>query len=142
MINARELRIGSFVGIDLKEYPQNHFTVLEVGETMKVCDVITTPDDVNLKRRQTSFFDITDFEGIPLSDEWKIKFGFEKINHIHGYTFWSLNRKNRRDIPSINIYDNYTTVHGYPLKKHLAFVHDWQNLHFALTGTELEFENK
>ncbi|MFZ1751430.1 MAG: hypothetical protein WAU01_14620 [Saprospiraceae bacterium] len=80
---------------------------------------------------------------IPLTEEWLVKFWFEKGSHIDGYKvlrqdcFW--NKESRlvlflkseiRNIyhPFVNINDDVTI---------LKYVHQLQNLYFALTAKEL-----
>ena len=40
-------------------------------------------------------------KGIPLTEEILLNCGFEKINHVHGYSFYSFNRKSLKDM---NVY--------------------------------------
>lgn len=80
---------------------------------------------------------IDDLNPIPLTEEWLIKFGFEKTkgyvfkidkfslfdhNYDQGNLFLKLNSQN---VPLINI----------------KYVHQLQNLYFALTGKELPTTN-
>ncbi len=132
-----ELRVGDFIGMNLKEFPQNLFTVLEVGETMKVVNFITTPDNTNLKRRESEYFDIADFEPIPLTEEWLVKLGFEetyKSQHTQRFdlisnTKFGYNKNLKTDIYYIRwIGEDFI---------HIKYVHQLQNLYFALTGEEL-----
>jgi hypothetical protein len=74
---------------------------------------------------------------IELTEEWFLKLGFEKVNHIHGYSFWNFKRKRKSNEPSICIYDTYTTIGNNSIVKHCKFVHQLQNLYFALTQIEL-----
>ena len=75
---------------------------------------------------------------IPLTPEILVKAGFEVINHVHGYSFYSMDRKGqKRDRPAIDIYDTKTLYMGQWVN-HCKYVHQLQNLYFALTGEELE----
>jgi hypothetical protein len=76
-------------------------------------------------------------EPIPLTEEWLLKFGFEKIIHIHGYTFFVLKSTKKTRHASISIYKTYTTV-GMSSCVHCENVHQLQNLYFALTNRELK----
>ena len=76
-------------------------------------------------------------EPIELIEEWKLKIGFKKINHIHGYSFYSLTHSKINEC-GIRIYDTHTESRGYYLKNHCKYLHQLQNLYFALTGEELE----
>jgi len=78
----------------------------------------------------------TPFDPIPLTEEWLLKFGFEKKNGEVGYS------KNK-----LSIYCGDTILsneNGRTYFKNFAileespkYVHQLQNLYFALTGEEL-----
>jgi len=79
---------------------------------------------------------------IPLTEEWLIKFGFTKEyydekNHKEGYTYTivlpiigELCQSDKKDY----VFDIEQD------KLRLKFVHQLQNLYFALTGTEMVYE--
>jgi hypothetical protein len=69
-MKIEELRIGNLIGLNLKEFPDNIFKVLEVGQTMKVTDCWRG------KVTETAFRDFRDFEPIPFNDKWKKLLGF------------------------------------------------------------------
>ena len=77
------------------------------------------------------------FKPIELTEEWFKKAGFGIINHIDGYSFWSLMRKGNSGIPSITIYKKYTVIGNNSHVKHCEYVHQLQNLFYCLTGKEL-----
>jgi hypothetical protein len=79
-----------------------------------------------------------DYKAIELSEEWFLKFGAEKINHINGYSFWTFNTKKLN--VCIDIYETYTKVNTY-FSEHIKYVHQLQNLYFCLTGNELIIKN-
>jgi hypothetical protein len=58
------------------------------------------------------------------------KAGFVKVNHIHGYTFFSHEKS------KISVYEHKTQYMGYGVF-HAKYVHQLQNLYYSLTGTEL-----
>lgn len=73
------------------------------------------------------------FHGIPLTEEWLVKFGFGRVdgnefNIITGMTIFRI--EERFELGN----------HDFPIE--LKYVHQLQNLHFALTGNELELKNK
>ena len=84
---------------------------------------------------------ISEFEPIPLTEEWLLKFGFESIGELHPTyrkapyviennlmrTMWHLRQL-------INKEDSLCLTVTSPLE----YVHQLQNLYFALTGKELE----
>lgn len=73
---------------------------------------------------------IATYEPIPLTEEWFYKFGFSKSN------VWF----EKNGIELFNIADLYFRA-KYPIKADVKFVHQLQNLYFALTGEELTVNN-
>ena len=67
---------------------------------------------------------------IPLTEEWLLKFGFEKHDNGEDFDEWSLGHVEFTDFTD-NTYEYNPTVLSF---KH---VHQLQNLYFALTGEEL-----
>jgi hypothetical protein len=73
-------------------------------------------------------------EPIPLTEEWLIKFGFKKV--YYGWEKGSFEVESRGDIYLYSINCNEYTD-GMPFK----YVHQLQNLYFALTGEELTIKD-
>jgi hypothetical protein len=75
--------------------------------------------------------DYEDFKGVPLTEEWLLKFGFDKWFLDYGF--------NLRGI-ICDIFYNVNTrelrING-DIKIPIEYVHQLQNLYFALTGEEL-----
>jgi hypothetical protein len=116
-MNAQELRIGNLVMFG------------ELRHECKPCDIL------NLYQSEIAKREISEYKPIPLTEEWLLKFGFKKINHIHGYSFYSLS-KSKKNTCHIAIYNTQTTYMGYSVN-HCIYVHQLQNLYFTLTGEEL-----
>jgi hypothetical protein len=77
--------------------------------------------------------------GIPLTEEWLVKFGFEKRKAHNGCYFineWFELTKNIHGGFSFE-FENYEVE--IP-DVHLKYIHQLQNLYFALTGEELELK--
>jgi len=117
-MKAEELRIGNWVRI--KDVPTtNEWQVESIG---------------NLQQVAGRLWSIEELEPIPLTEEWLVKFGFEKNDGIweHEESMWSCEisgdddsfnfKRLGLDIPCIEIF----------------YVHTLQNLYFALTGEELQ----
>jgi hypothetical protein len=117
-MKANELRIGNWVMIDPSSIPQ------------QVCDVMC--DCVTTENTRGAHYGLVD--AIPLTEEWLLKFGFEKtmswtyvkdlvgnlkLVYYLGEKGWSIGFKSYSDFPN------------------LKYVHQLQNLYFALTGEEL-----
>jgi hypothetical protein len=117
-MDARELRIGNyFIG------PNGIEQVLRLNSTM------------------VNSYGEDEITGIPLNEEWLVKMGFNKIE---GWGWEKLILKDGKEYPAISFYGNQwwlvpvegpTTSHWIPAD--LKYVHQLQNLYFALTGEEL-----
>jgi hypothetical protein len=74
------------------------------------------------------------YEPIPLTEEWLLKFGFEK------YEFDHKENQYRYQVRLIVIRDGKFVDYGSSVL--LEHIHQLQNFFFALTGEELTFKNK
>jgi hypothetical protein len=84
---------------------------------------------------------IKNIEPIPLTEEWLLKFGFDNINSREygikcGSCWMSLN--NPKDMGEWQ--DYYCWTYDRFKFIELKYVHQLQNLYFALTGNELEIK--
>jgi hypothetical protein len=142
-MKANELRIGNWVMIDPHNFPQ------------QVCDVMC--DSVNTKSDRGAHYGLVD--AIPLTEEWLLKFGFQikdqlsihktKVYYISGidvdYCLYFADF--RQDF---GFYIEYTDSPFdkdlgvlYPIAFGIKYVHQLQNLYFALTDEELTYgDNK
>lgn len=122
-MKASELRIGNW--IEAKTTPIN-------WEKCKI-----TKDDFKMIRN-----DDDSIRGIPLTEGWLLKFGFEKDDRfdtqyrIDGHRFTSLNIliTNNFFSPILRRDSQHEVFELYGIK----YVHQLQNLYFALTGEELQ----
>ncbi len=121
-----ELRIGNLLArkrdgiiIDVKEVLTNRISYVN-------------PD---LTRIKSIAADLNAFQGIELSEYWLLKFGFE--NHGYDFLFFT---KDHFDVVGFdnsfcwNWKNLQTEVHS---QIEIKYVHQLQNLFYALTGTEL-----
>ena len=110
---AKELRIGNWVEI--------------LGDSKRL-DFFTTiqPSSFSVDIDKT-------YAPIPLDEDWMQKFGFRKAMKKDNYVTYS--NRNKR----IGVYDNYFIMSGHGAT--FKYVHQLQNLYFALTGFELQFNN-
>lgn len=118
-MKPEELRKGN-----LFEYDGKIFRVKEIRDYIIVGD--RGKGDVD--------FTIKEISSIQLTEEWLLKFGFNEMEPSEytydayskrGIQFWNRDNKLVIEKPSVS----------YPLK----YVHQLQNLYFALTGEELTF---
>lgn len=93
---------------------------------------------------KNSFVKEADLEGIPLTEEWLVKFGFEKPECLEeidrdftkqvGFRYVDdLGNKEYAYVISSEV-DDYSCY--YYVTKEIKFVHQLQNLYYALTGGE------
>jgi hypothetical protein len=129
MIQPNELRIGNFISIcdDPNRYNDSH----EVTGISKENGIEIHNGEVN----------VSIYNGIPLTEEWLLKFGFEvckngiQLPTFEGYVFINY------------LFSKGQVSEGQPLTLEIdgrrmplfsvLSVHQLQNLYFALTGQEL-----
>ena len=88
---------------------------------------INMPDEFKMKG--------CDVTGIPINEEWLKKLGGKAENHIKGETQYSLNGY-------IDVYCYEGKFTFEPTSTRINYVHELQNIYFALTGKELEYNKK
>lgn len=114
MIQVNELRIGNLVSIENKPY------------------IITSGDIYNLDCYYKNYIQF--YHEIPLTEEWLVMFGFTKRKFSYLWGFGNF------------LYDERLklwTWYGIQLHDYLIqYVHQIQNLYFALTGEELKLNDK
>jgi hypothetical protein len=137
-MEAKELRIGNFVTINNPNY---HAVIKDVpmviiGIVQRISSMIGSTYSINLEildRELNMYYDsysqyVEYIEPIPLTEEWLFKFGFKKWTDrkfVGRYT------KNRHSV-WYGVTD-YQIKHSRPFR----YVHQLQNIYFALTGEEL-----
>jgi hypothetical protein len=121
MIKVKELRIGNLV----------NFTFYGLTEVNSVYSF----DYKTVKITNDVSYQIEMVTAIPLTDEWLIKFGFEekyKDRLING--FWNGGYCIENNYFNKQLFDfNHQDVNLVSVR----YVHQLQNLYFALTGKEL-----
>lgn len=119
-MNSKELRIGNLV-----EYGGEVVNVTGITEENPFVNTIT-PD----------YLDYEEITPIPITEEWLVKFEFEKPAHVWiGNKFWMI---------SLGTDDRDITLWHCGLNKNngclcvIKYVHQLQNFYFALTNEELK----
>ncbi len=116
MIEAKELRIGNLViSPSLNEITVNARWILEQHQ----CDLSNCEY----------------LKPIPITEEWLLKFGFKKDNH--GFVLhdkMSLSIHFSKELGFVPCWQDFVLSIKYNLK----YIHQLQNLYFALTQKELE----
>lgn len=124
-MKANELRIGNWISTSFLD-EERLMIISEIGEFNVVCENKETDAQCGFKV----------IYPIPLTEEWLAKFGVKWIDEtgygwIDGnYHFKAKKFKNGR----IDIWINSNLVNNRKTK----YVHQLQNLYFALTGEELK----
>ena len=132
MIKANELRIGSLVFTNRNNYFK---TITEIRHFK--CSIRYIRTDTNLMHE--SMVDYEDLIPIELTEEMLIKFGFEKSSSTDSKEWDNFDSAPENSI-CIEFVDNefyFTGGEGIPFSRKCRFVHELQNLYFALTGSEL-----
>ncbi len=127
MIKANELRIGNWVLVSVKT---DNDEKLEIRI------------DINDLRRIYEGSELYNFEPILLTEEWLLKFGFKlKQNSLFTKKLeYIYNSIKYCDDNKIWIYYNDDNDAGCNAIADLNYVHELQNLYFALTKQELPFK--
>ena len=136
-ITARDLRIGNYVNYRIQDDLDERKDWLE-------CSVIDANDLVILE----SGIDC-DYQPIPLTEEWLLRFGFEKYDFMNGFFVKLKDRHLMVQFYKSEIHIFFTKVskdsQGHWMKgrdyfidkNSILYLHTFQNLIFALTQTEL-----
>tara|TARA_R110000796_G_scaffold95908_2_gene201357 strand:- start:694 stop:1041 length:348 start_codon:yes stop_codon:yes gene_type:complete len=112
-MEAKELRIGNWIKYNFKMQGWN--------------DVQVCANDFHNGFRDDKFVSIN-YKPIPLTEEWLVKFGFEKLKGWDDMFYF--------EIDDFQIYEY--NVSGYEYDDfNIKNVHQLQNLYFALTNEEL-----
>jgi len=80
---------------------------------------------------------INAIEPIPLTEEWLIKFGFERES---GESYWVISELEIQSVPKIGG-GEMLMMPNARYAKEIKYLHQLQNLYFALTGEELKTSN-
>jgi len=123
MMKATELRIGNYVKCYVKGITDRFDTVqLNIYHLTDICKQIKDYK----------------YEPIPLTEEWLLKFGFELDIEDDGY---------QKGKYKVSVSDEgclfFIYVGYYPEEiAEFKYIHQLQNLYFALTGEELEIKDE
>jgi hypothetical protein len=139
MIDVRELRIGNLItGIYTEEVYNETTEEYDEIERRNLCKVLALSSTENdypiwvecIDKSEAIEYDR--FEGIPLTEEWLVKFGFvySEIKQSFGISCASGLRLSLIDDGVIHVY-----IGNYPIT--IQFVHQFMNLFHILTGDEL-----
>lgn len=136
-MNANELRIGNLVTDEWFESFKTIITVESVND--KGINLVIEDDGKWLEIAQHFIVPEYTFDklrGIPLTEEWLLKFGFEKdknVEYFYNKELLTISLPTELNKPKGRVYFNSWAI----IEEMPKYVHQIQNLYFALTGTEL-----
>jgi len=126
MIQANELRIGNII-----DYFGNMCIVKSIKYDPAYYLIVAT--DTNGYTQYGNNIDA--FEPIPLTEDWLLRFGFEKDSIIGLYILFKIGYfKVWFDVKN----NTYLIDNVRDIKLYIKYVHQLQNLYFALIGEELK----
>lgn len=136
-MKANELRIGNWIyddeGIKSKVIgfkPFDHSVRCDEAEGCEILVDIYQEDGTVLSGWEV---DYPTCKPIPLTDEWLLKFGFKPHGGFYNLNAFDIEVIGDFEYLSFSIIDS---AYDFTLK----YVHQLQNLYFALTGEELTFD--
>lgn len=143
-MKASELRIGNLVFINEIEQIDNTEFLPLINPLFEVQSIDVDLEVVVYSEIETIhiYTDTENIEPIPLTEEWLLKFSFEKtLNQYRKPTL--LNKIGYNNIPFIILFlDNQYQYDDLIFRTNIEYVHQLQNLYFALTGEELTLITK
>lgn len=138
MVNANELRISNLVNFVNRTNPLKRplQTLLVIQEISQI-HVKTSPFGTSLHQvLRYDEFNIKDIEPIPLTEEWVKKFLFVKDEEYDSTFNLPLSAFNGFTTITIDVRAEILLLDLMEIK--IKYVHQLQNLYFALTGNELK----
>ena len=105
---------------------------LRIGNCVKLNNSDTTLVPRDFQRYCKSFGIFEEFEPIELSEEWLLKSGFKKIGGLFYHdSFFACELSSHNELRFEDLDNLY-----------IKYVHQLQNLYYALTGEELVFSTE
>jgi hypothetical protein len=148
-MKASELRIGNFINGIYYDYNIDD----DHREKETICEVVTLDSVGSCEypiwvESESNIETFSDFEPIPLTEEWLLKFDMELTDGFSSSRKLYLNNY-ENDISKITYSPKERLLRlsngdtkGTMLIPHVKYVHQLQNLYFALTGEELTFKSE
>lgn len=126
MLKESELRIGNIIQLVFSDH--TNIGIVESISTQSIQLNVIYSDGKN------KLADNSERQGVPLTEEWLLKFGFE--GHGEGIM---------QDIYTLKYFNVQNSEAGFlhlGSQVALRYVHQLQNLYFALTGEELTIKKE
>lgn len=149
VLKAQELRIANLIKGIYHDYDDG---IDEEIENETICEVVTldvsgSGDYSIYVYSDENIENFSDFKPIPLTEEWLLKFGFDKVGiALTSIAIAPLNLPCTFNLPNTPFSfcqgKLILTTGTGDFCVNIEYVHQLQNLHFALTGEELELKNE
>lgn len=123
-MNAREFRIGNYVGQDINSW----------SKIVAILPNKIIADFKGLGGMMETHLPAEQMLPIPLTEEWLVKFGFKKVIDDARYNEWLVG-KLCIEFDEKGCY--FTGGECVYYSCNIKYIHQLQNLYFALTGEEL-----
>jgi hypothetical protein len=145
MISTKEIRKGLYFNVPRKDQCPFRIDLIEhLSDTyakVGMSSGIYKVGEIEMEGHPLTW-ELKDLDPIPLNEEWLLKMGFEKSN-----TFSPISYKKRRHkaafwIRKWKTEDYFRFDRYYSNAPIVKYVHQLQNLYFALTGEELTINEK
>jgi len=131
-MKANELRIGNYVNI-MNDTVDDEYVKVIVTIRRNFAEIECNEDQDS--------FEYHEIQPIPITEEWLVKFGFNKCNyktvyHAPNSTIFLLNGR------AVKHYKRQDVEYFRMVREdvNIKYIHELQNLVFALTGVELTAE--
>ena len=147
-MKASELRLGNLVNVPRKDQSPFRIDAFESLSNSFIKVAMIHPEHGEKFHPLTWYGD--DLKPIPLTEEWLLKFGFEKFVYDSEETGYGTEYKLKASEDVFMVYSDDFSLGLYsdesreendmaviPTYEHIKHVHQLQNLYFALTGEEL-----
>jgi hypothetical protein len=138
-MKVEELRIGNLINGIYYEYENDEES--EEIENETICKVVALDVAdmceyrIYVESEEADIEIFSEFKPIPLTEEWLWNFGFEKTEWDN---FNSFRRTIGNNDYAIILYSDGNCEVGDIITCKIEYVHQLQNLYFALTGEELK----
>ena len=130
MLDAKDLRIGNLILV------HNHYvaTIERIGKDIGV-------KTYGEKISQIDYIELQYLTPIELTDEWLLRFGFERHELDNWFYLKIINDWTRLNI-NINGSVCELSISNHGAVINVTYVHQLQNLYYALTQTELTLKDE
>ena len=131
MIKASELRLNNYYNYQGKQYQVGSFDSDSISPLVDCCKKVISNNKHFLNLKALHFEGLV--EGIPLTEEWLVKFGLNTTDKFFECTNAEFKIGVLRDV--------FLYLGNKGMYLRIEYVHQLQNLYFALTGQELEIND-